>query len=345
MANTITKALMNKYLDNRCTAEEKLLVAAFIQQSEGQQLLDEVLTERLTADMLLMEQIRVDDQQAEDWKTTLRQRIAAIQPEQEPVIQRPVKRLSLLRRAAIWTVLLSALGTIGVHQYRKHSKTTAMALANLEKHNPKGQRAVITLADGSVIHLGADSKLEYPEAFNGATREITLSGEAFFEISEDPAHPFIVHTGAVQTRVLGTSFKINAFTGTPLTVAVATGKVQVEHNSNGNGYTSSVAVLTPGQQVTWDPVAQRTAIAEMLVADIAGWKNARLAFNNNTLREVADVLERWYNVNIGFKQSTTAQKRITVTLSANRPLEETLRVLSTSSRFTYKMNDRQITIH
>ncbi|SKA03909.1 ferric-dicitrate binding protein FerR, regulates iron transport through sigma-19 [Chitinophaga eiseniae] len=329
---------MNKYLDHRCTAEEKLRIAAFMQQREGQQLLDEVLTERLTADMLLMEQIRVDDQQAEEWKTTLRQRIAAMQPEQEPVVLRP-KRLAFLRRAAIWTLLVSALGTIGVHQYRKQYKTNAITLANLEKQNPKGRRAVITLADGSVIHLGADSKLEYPEVFNGPTREITLTGEAFFEISEDPTHPFIVHTGTVQTRVLGTSFKINAFKGTPLTVAVATGKVQVEHAGNG------VTVLAPGQQVTWDPVAQQTAIAEMPVADIAGWKNARLAFNNNTLQEVAAVLERWYNVSIRFKQPVTAQKRITVTLSANRPMEETLRVLSTGSRFTYKINNRQITIH
>ncbi len=336
---------MNKYLDHHCTAEEKLRIAAFIQQPEGQQLLDEVLTERLAADMLLMEQIRVDEQQAEDWKTTLRQRMAAMQPEQEPAIIRSVRRLSFLRRAAIWTLLVSALGTIGVRQYRKHSKAGSVTLANLEKQNPKGQRAVITLADGSVIHLGADSKLEYPETFNGPTREITLTGEAFFEVSEDPAHPFIVHTGTVQTRVLGTSFKINAFRGTPLTVAVATGKVQVEHTVNGNEYTSSVAVLTPGQQVTWDPVAQRTAMAEMPVADIAGWKNARLAFNNNTLQEVATVLERWYNVNIRFKQPVTAQKRITVTLSANRPMEETFRVLSAGSRFTYKINNRQIIIH
>lgn len=336
---------MNKYLDNRCTAEEKLMVAAFMQQPEGQQLLDEMLAERLTADMLLMEQIRVDDQQAEDWKRVLRQRIAVIEPEQAPVVQRPVKRLSFLRRAAIWTILVSALGTIGVQQYRKHGKATSMALANLEKQNPRGQRAVITLADGSVIHLGADSKLEYPEAFNGPSREITLTGEAFFEISEDPAHPFIVHTGNVQTRVLGTSFKINAFKGTPLTVAVATGKVQVEHSDNVNGYTPSVTVLTPGQQVTWDPVAQKATMAETPVADIAGWKNARLAFNNSTLREVADVLERWYNVSISFRQTTTAQKRITVTLSANRPLEETLRVLSAGSRFTYKINNRQVTIH
>lgn len=343
MANTITKAFMNKYLDNRCTADEKLLVAAFIQQPEGQQLLDEVLTERLTADMLLMEQISVDEQQVQEWKATLRQRIEALPPEQAPLIQRPVKRLSFLRRAAIWTILVSALGTIGMYQYRKQSKTTSMALAILEKQNPKGQRAVITLADGSVIHLGADSKLEYPEMFKGPTREITLTGEAFFEISEDATHPFIVHTGAVQTRVLGTSFKINAFKGTPLIVAVATGKVQVEH-ADSNAHHTPVAVLTPGQQVTWNPADQQAAIAEMPVADIAGWKNARLAFNNNTLAEVAVVLERWYNVTIHFKHPVTAEKRITVTLSANRPLEETLRVLSTGSRFTYKLDNRQIII-
>lgn len=330
---------MNKYLDNRCTPAEKLLVAAFIRKEEGQQLLDEILTERMTTDMLLMEQIRVDDQQVQDWKTTLQQRMRTLIP--EPVVDKPVKRLFFLRYAAIWAVLVSVLGTVGVYQYRKLSKPASVTLANLEKHNPRGQRAVITLTDGSVIHLGADSKLEYPPAFNGPTREITLTGEAFFEISEDPAHPFIVHTGAVQTRVLGTSFKINAFKGTPLTVAVATGKVQVEHGM----HQKPLAVLTPGQQVTWDPEHQYTDMAEMPVADITGWKNARLAFNNKTLQEVAVVLERWYNVNIIFKQSSTAQKRITVTLSASRPLEETLRVLSTGSRFGYKMNNRQITIH
>ncbi|MCW3467217.1 FecR family protein [Chitinophaga nivalis] len=344
MANTITKALMNKYLDNTCTAAERQLVADFIQEPEGRLLLDEVLTERLPADMLLMEQIRVDEQQVMGWKSTLQQRMQGMVPEQEPAVIRPVKRFSFLRHAAVWAVLVSGLGTFGVYQYRKNNKATT-TLVSLEKSNPRGQRAVITLADGSVIHLGADSKLEYPEHFNGNTREITLTGEAFFEISEDPAHPFIVHTGKVQTRVLGTSFKINAFNGTPLTIAVATGKVSVEHAGNDYKGSRPMAVLTPGQQVTWNPESRRSSIAQIPVEDIAGWKSARLTFNNNTLKEVAMELERWYNVSIEFKQSHTAQKRITVTLYANMPLEQTLRVLSAGSRFSYKMNDRQVIIH
>src|SRR6202000_336004 len=94
--------------------------------------------------------------------------------------------------------------------------------------NPRGQRSVVRLSDSTIVYLGPDSKINFPGRFNGKTRELNLEGEAFFQVKKDHQHPFIIHTGDVSTTVLGTSFKITAFKGEPLTVSVATGKVRVD---------------------------------------------------------------------------------------------------------------------
>jgi ferric-dicitrate binding protein FerR (iron transport regulator) len=72
-------------------------------------------------------------------------------------------------------------------------------------------RQLINLPDGSKVVLNANSKLEYPPGFSNNTREVYLDGEAYFDIAHDPGKPFIVHTGSISTRVLGTAFNINAY--------------------------------------------------------------------------------------------------------------------------------------
>ncbi|WP_161554475.1 FecR family protein [Sinomicrobium soli] len=89
-----------------------------------------------------------------------------------------------------------------------------------------GQRQQFQLADGSMIWLGPESSLRYPDAFRGAQREVTLTGEAFFEVSPDKDHPFVIRTGEVSTTVLGTSFNIQAYEK-DLSVTVVTGRVRV----------------------------------------------------------------------------------------------------------------------
>lgn len=315
------KKFIQKYLDNQCDKGERESIELFLQQPGSEKLLDEVLTERLPADI---ETTKQDTAHKERWKAEIHLRIKK---------GAKIRRLPLLRHVAVWGTILFGIGFYSIYHYNRKDNKLQIVLS--EKVNAAGQRAIIKLTDGSVILLGAESKLKYPESFNADTREITLEGEAFFEISNDPSRPFIVHTGDVQTRVLGTSFRISAFSGTPLTVAVATGKVQVEQQKGAS------TVLTPGRQLTLSPEATVTSVA---VADIEGWKKARLTFNNKSLREVATELERWYNVKITFKQHKKEEEHITVVLFASASLDKTLQMLSIGSNFKYTVYNRQVII-
>ena len=85
-----------------------------------------------------------------------------------------------------------------------------------------------TLPDGSVVALNSNSKLVFPKQFNGDTREVTIEGEAFFDVKPNPEKPFIINAGKAQIKVVGTSFNVSAYPETEtLEVVVKTGKVQV----------------------------------------------------------------------------------------------------------------------
>ncbi len=332
MANIVNRALIEKYLDNRCTQEEAALVEAFIRQPEGAAILDGLLTERLSADIQASMEQPEDEAKKAQWSARIRERLDGE--------RKKIRRMKMLRYAAVWAALLMGAGFFALYRYggRSHNMT---AQVFQEKRNQMGERAVIRLNDGSVIYLGSDSKLEYPESFKGASREIVLTGEAFFEIAEDPAHPFVVRTGNIQTTVLGTSFKIHAFVGSPLSVAVATGKVRVDQKDGDK--LKQMAVLTPGNELEWDQHQVKLNTVE--VADVEGWQKGRLVFNNKTLKEIAMELERSYNVKISFKKQQIQTERLTVTLFVSSPLSRTLETLAAGSNFRYSTDNRNIIIY
>lgn len=332
MANIVNKALIEKFLDNRCTREEAALVEAFIQQPEGEAMLDELLTERLPADIQASTYLPEDEARKALWSARIRERLSGE--------RKRIRRIKILRYAAVLAALLMGAGFFALYRYGGPSHNMTAQVFQ-ERKNPMGERAIIRLSDGSVIHLGSDSKLEYPEVFKGASREIVLTGEAFFEIAEDPAHPFIVRTGNIQTTVLGTTFKIHAFSGYPLSVAVATGKVRVDRK-DGNEL-KQLAVLTPGNEIVWDRHEAKLNTVE--IADVEGWQKGRLVFNNKTLGEIAMELERSYNVKISFKNQQKQAERLTVTLFVSSPLALTLETLAAGSNFRYSINNRNIIIY
>jgi transmembrane sensor len=329
MANTDSRALLKKYLDNRCTPAEQEEIAQFLQQPGANALLNELLEQRLTKDMEESMNSTDNEEQQALWKEKMQTRIG---------VGGKVRKLSIWRYVAAGAAVLLGAGVFGLYRINKPEK---LPVALSARTNEAGQRALIHLSDGSVILLGAASTLEYPESFQGDKREISLSGEAFFQIADDPAHPFIVKTRDIETRVLGTSFKISAFKDQPTTVAVATGKVRVDKNIN--GLLQELAVLTPGKQVVCtDGLPQLLTVN---VQDIAAWQKGRLVFNNHLLKEVTADLERWYNVKIAFKYPEKGQERITVTLFGSMPLEKTLEILSAGSKFKYKITDRNVLIY
>jgi len=334
MPKLVDQLLLEKFLKGECSAQEEQMVRLFLKQPESEILLSKILSSNQAKDWALFEAEDGLHNKQEYWNNSINQRITAKQEEQA---LRAKKRFNF-KYAAIWATLI--LTTLSVYLIMHFSKTDQQVLAFIERINPNGQRSKIILSDSSVVYLGAGSRLRYPETFSAAKREITLYGEAFFEVTKNPKKPFIIHTGRVSTLVLGTSFKIEAFNNKALTVEVATGKVRVDR-INGNRV-ESLAILTPGQRVVYFRGKANTEGVD--IADVTGFKSSRLAFHNSTLLEICETLERWYNVKIIFKKQQKSMERMTLTMDATVSINKLLNVLSAAGKFHYHIKNNEITI-
>jgi transmembrane sensor len=334
----VDKALIEKYLAGTCNEEELLQVRHFLKEENSQQLFNEVWDEQW-GDKIKANIRTADDEQIAVWKNTFLGMVSERFPAEDKAPVPFFKKIGTWKYAAIWIALIVGIGFFYVNLTKKPKETV---LAFEERYNPNGTRTKIILPDSSQVYLGAGSRLRYAVRFSGNTREIDLEGEAFFEVTKNPKKPFIIHTGNVTTKVLGTSFKITAFVNKPITVLVSTGKVRVDrHLSN---QTESIAVLTPGQTVTWNEKKQEKVLGTAVVSDITGWKDGLLVFNETRLSEITEILERWYNVKIEFQNKRTAHKLMRVNLTANVPVNTLMKILSVSGQFKFHIRGNHITI-
>ncbi|OOQ59760.1 FecR family protein [Mucilaginibacter pedocola] len=330
MQDTEAKVLLKKYINGQCSAEELAFVLKYIQLPEGKQALENLLLE----DWNEFESTETAPTDSALWYERFNNR-AGTQPT-IPIL----RRYSWLKYAAI---LLLVTGIGAGLLLRQPSGKTTLQPAMAEKYNLRGSRTRIMLQDSSVVYLGPDSKLRYPEQLNGATREIYLEGEAFFEVKHESKRPFIVHTGNAQTQVLGTSFKIEAFANQQLAVAVATGKVSVGYRGQ-NHQIKSIAVLTPGKKVNWDPVTHQSGITTLATGDINGWKDGNLAFTDARLDDIALCLERWYNAKIIIKGDKPKAYSLSLNVNGKAPINLALDAITGATGLKYSINQNQIII-
>ncbi|GAB3664832.1 hypothetical protein GCM10028791_40530 [Echinicola sediminis] len=169
-------------------------------------------------------------------------------------------------------------------------------VAMIHKEVPKGMKKSVSLPDGSRVILNAGSSISYPEEF-GASREIELKGQAFFDVKRDPSRPFIVKSGDLQTTVLGTSFDVKAYEDQDqLHVAVVTGKVKV---ATGNGIETHI---TPREATFYNSKTREVKKEIYDYETLIGWKDKILKFQDAQYPEVFNRLSNWYNVSFVFEK-------------------------------------------
>ena len=180
---------------------------------------------------------------------------------------------------------------------------------------PRGQDYHLTLADGTQVWLNAESRLEFPDRFNGNTREVRLQGEAYFEVKKDAKRPFIVHTDYLTTRVLGTSFDVRAYSRKDASVTLVSGRVQVK--------TGDLAqVLSPGEQASLK--GSQLAVKAVDTYPITQWKEGFFYFDNQSLFFIMQELARWYGVNVSFDDTSKMQVRLHFVVERNKSLREAI---------------------
>ena len=161
------------------------------------------------------------------------------------------------------------------------------------------QKATVTLSDGSKVRLNAQSKLEYPEIFDGSNRAVRLEGEAFFEVVPNANAPFIVRSGDVTTTVLGTSFNIRAYPeDADVEVAVATGKVAVAAQTGEDESPGQKLFLVPNEVANYHVEGGNLRKEARDIGDLIAWKDGVLILNDKNYTEIAKILEQWYGTKI-----------------------------------------------
>lgn len=204
--------------------------------------------------------------------------------------------------------------------------------ATLAKETPV---KIITLPDGSSVTLNQDSHLDYPTAFSDSSREVTLIGEGYFDVKPDPNKPFIVHTGAFVTKVLGTAFNIRAYAkDREVAITVERGKVQVQRQDN----KKALGILIAGDQLVIDKQSGSPQLAKADVKQIIQWKNNDLLFDNIRYEEAAAIIARHFNLELKFSNESLRNCRFTVDL-ANKPVDEILDILSDLTRSAWRRED------
>ena len=173
-----------------------------------------------------------------------------------------------------------------------------LAVDSLEVIAPVGSRTVVQLSDGSVVHLNYGSKIKYPQFFSDNIREITLSGEAFFDVTHNLDNPFIVKTGKINVKVLGTSFNVQAYSDNEIVqTTLVNGRVVLEQIAN-NGDTKMLGSMEPGQHVAFNTQTGAMSSTKGNVQKYISWKDGKLIFEDTPLFEVAKKLSRMFNVDI-----------------------------------------------
>ena len=203
---------------------------------------------------------------------------------------------------------------------------------------PRKGEYQLVLADGSKVYLNSESRLRFPTRFVGTERRVYLEGEGYFEIAKDTLMPFIVETGELDVRVLGTSFNVNAYASEKsIRTTLARGRVQVSDRLTGLG-----EIIVPGQQAEWKDGYFTTR--EVDVSIYTSWINGKFYFEGATLEEIAAQLQRWYDIEFFFTSEKLKHYAFAGVINKEYSANKIFSVIEKTTRVKFDLNGRVVTV-
>jgi len=250
--------------------------------------------------------------------------------------KRPVRSRILSAYYRVAAVLLIPLIIGGIYMMVQNS-TPNNSYAEISA--PQGSRVQFTLPDGSMGHLNGGSRLKYPANFSD-NRNVSLSGEAYFEVTKDKKHPFTVQTKYADVQVFGTKFDVCAYEGDQeVFTTLEEGSVKVL-NKTGKTY----AMLNPGEQNVISTSNGKMQNIPVKTNLYTSWKDEMLRFNNSPFDEVIKKMERWYGVKINLDKSLKYSENYTFTVRTES-LKELLELLSFTTPMSYEIDNDTVMIY
>lgn len=204
---------------------------------------------------------------------------------------------------------------------------------------PCGGEYSLVLSDGSRVYLNSMSKLVFPVRFSGKNREVTLEGEAFFEVAKDKSKPFIVSIRGMKVEVLGTSFDIKSYPNDSQSfTTLVEGKVKI---SSGDQL-ANVNYLEPNQQAVYDPAGSGIVIHEVDAAQMVQWTKGRVTFTNQTLDEIMKTLARWYDFSYKFEDEKLKSIRFEGGFNKYESIDPILDIISRTGKVKVSVKGKEI---
>ncbi len=243
------------------------------------------------------------------------------------------KRAQLNRRgvmARVAAVLLPTVLLLG--SYLVYNNAGRVELVRMDV--PYGQTGYHMLADGTEVWLNAGSYLEYPVKFKGRNREVNLYGEGFFDVARDAKKPFIVHTGYMDTRVVGTEFNISCYESQRHeSITVLTGQIEVTTRDE------KVHSLVPNRHLTHWIESGETHIEEVDASSMICWRNNGLVFEDSTYEEMLCALSRKYDFRVTIDSAYLTGSIYRMQFINDEPLEYILDVIHSVVGLPYKLEN------
>ncbi|HEX8462866.1 MAG TPA: FecR family protein [Segetibacter sp.] len=260
--------------------------------------------------------------------------------------------------SAIAASLIIILSLITIYTFPDSSGAISQ---NIVATKP-GSKSKIILPDGSQVWLNSESKLTYDKKFGENTREVSLTGEAFFDVVKDAARPFIIHTNTIDVKVLGTAFNVRSYPNEKtVETSLIRGLVEVTLINNAD----KKIILKPNEKLVVQNTSQKmpvnstaSAIKErtplLIISNLhyikgdssaveTSWIKNKLAFESETLEDVARKIERWYGVKIIIKDENLKEAEFTGVFE-DEGLEEVLEALKLTGDFNYSIARKEVLI-
>lgn len=322
--------ILIRYINKRCTVAEEKEILKWLKEGDNRQRLFEL--ERIWG---LKAEIRFSDRKRMD---KAYQQLSGqlgfgkqMEKKEKKVWMFPVREW--LKYAAILVIVsLFAANLFYITKEEPEAYNTVVV--------PKGQRVSLLLSDGTTVWLNAESRFSYPAKFSEKYRTVKLEGEGYFEVAHNPESPFTVKLPMLNVRVLGTKFNAKAYLDEPSWITLKEGLVEVSTLDN-----KSKERMAPNDQVYYTVSDGLVLIKSSAQANVDSWITGDLRFDNKTLKEMAKVIERRYDVKIEIMDSLLVEEYFTCHFRKDLTIDQAMELLKETRRVNYRIEKKTVYLY
>lgn len=331
------KDLILKFCKGNYSREEFQMIKAFFQDKESADSLEEHLQSHWNE----CKDSSIGDEA--EFDRILNHVLHVVNAEPKKLLK--VKRLTFAKRfftgfSRVAAVLLIPL-LVSLFLFLRHDKPDQTLFADNVVKVSRGVVSYLHLPDGTQVWLNSGSRLTYSNAFNKEDRNVTLEGEAYFEVTKNPKKPFVVHGKEVAVKVLGTKFDVKSYNeDASVVVTLLEGSV---HLSDVTDQSSSL-LLKPNERATFIKENSKLTINKVNAKNACGWIHGNLIFDDEEFGQILKCLEREYNITIDVRDREIEQLHFYGKFRNTQPIEEILNIMTANQKFHYDKKENVITL-